>query len=110
MFWAIGPTVLGLAVFMVAQGAAVFGTAFLGLRVLKSSHWLAKAAAISLSYAAWVAFTITGYALLGGRGGLMTGFGFVLFLCFTALISSAGFWFVWTCWPMARRLWADRAD
>jgi hypothetical protein len=108
MLFVIPAVLVMLGFFAVAQGAAVFGTAYLGLRILRTSHWFGKAVAISVSYAAWVALTITGYALLRGDFGLMDGFGFVLFLCFTALISSAGYWLAWTCWPLARGLWTGR--
>lgn len=83
-------SVVGIALiilFMIAQGAAVFTTAQLGLRLMRTSHWLAKAAAMVFSYLGWVGFTIAGYALIGGESGLMDGLGLVLFLCFTALVS-----------------------
>ena len=82
-----------------AQGAAIFATAYLGLRLLKASRKLAKAAAMTVSYAGWVAFTIIGYALLGGDGGLMDGFGLVLVLCFTAMVSSFVYLVAWSIWP-----------
>lgn len=50
---------------------------------------------MAMSYLGWVVFTIGGFGLLGG-GGLMEGFGLVLFLCFTALISSFAYWLGWT--------------
>ena len=96
-----------LAFFMIAQGAVVFGTAFLALRLLKSSHWLAKAAAMTLSYVAWIILTITGYSLLGGEGGLMDGFGMALMLCFTALISSVVYGIVWMVRGSPDRTLAD---
>jgi hypothetical protein len=86
---------LPLVLFMAVQGAVVFGTARLGLQLLKVSHWVAKVTAMSISYVAWIAFTITAYALPGGDFGLMDGFGLVLFLCFTALISSFVYLLIW---------------
>jgi hypothetical protein len=56
---------------------------------------------MAVSYAGWVAATIVGYALIGGDGGLMDGFGMVLFLCFTALISSLVYLLLWAFWPTA---------
>ena len=88
--------VLIAGIFMVAQGAAVFGTAYLALRLLKTSHWLAKVAAMIVSYFVWVAVTLVGYMLLGGEGGLMDGFGFLLILCVTAAISSFVYLLIWT--------------
>ena len=58
-----------ILLFAVAQGAAIFATAFLGLRILRADHRLARVPAMTISYAAWIAFTITGYGLLGGEPG-----------------------------------------
>ena len=99
-------SILGLLMllsFMATQGAAVFGTAYIGLRFLKTSRRLAKFAAMSASYTAWVALTIAGYALLGGDGGLMDGFGLVLSLCLTALVSSLVYLVIWTFSQPAER-------
>jgi multidrug transporter EmrE-like cation transporter len=82
--------------FAAAQGFAVLLTAAFGLHLLKRSSSLAKFVSMALSYAGWVTFTIVGYSLLGGEGGLMDGFGLVLFLCFTALISSFLYLVAWT--------------
>jgi hypothetical protein len=92
-------TLFFLAAFVVAQGAVVFVTAYLGLRGIGNSHWLAKLAAMSLSYLAWIIFTVGGYSLAGGDGSFMKGFAVVLGLCFTALVSSLGFLLVWLVWP-----------
>jgi len=88
--------ILMLLVFMAIQGAVIFGTAYLALRLLKTSHWLSKLFAMGISYVAWVTLTIAGYSLLGGDGGLMDGFGMVLTLCFFGLISSFVYLVVWT--------------
>jgi hypothetical protein len=88
-----------IILFSIAQGAAIFGTAYLALRLLKTAHRFSKVAAMSVSYAAWVALTIAGYTLLGGEGGLMDGFGLVIFLCLTALISSLVYLLMWMLRP-----------
>ena len=91
--------VASIMLFAAAQGAAIFATAFLALRILKASRTLAKAAAMIVSYTGWAAFTVVAYALLGGGGGLMEGFGLVLFLCFTAFASSLAYLVAWSFWP-----------
>ena len=85
-----------LMLFVIVQGAVVFGTAYLSLRLLKVSRRSAKIAAMVTSYTLWVAITISGYTVLDGDGGLMDGFGLVLSLCFTALVSSFIYLVVWT--------------
>lgn len=95
---------IDLILFSIAQGAAIFGTAYLALRLLKTARWFSKVAAISISHVAWVAFTISGYTLLGGEGGLMDGLGLVIFLCLTALISSLVYLLVWMLRPGFRRV------
>ncbi|WP_257543567.1 hypothetical protein [Sphingopyxis sp. DBS4] len=89
-------TVLLLLLFPIAQGAVIFGTAYLWLRMLETSSRSAKASAMAVSYAVWIAVTIGGYTMLGGEGGLMDGFGLVLILCFTALLSSFVYLVLWT--------------
>ncbi|HKQ44747.1 MAG TPA: hypothetical protein VJS47_05070 [Rhizomicrobium sp.] len=89
LFW------VPLLLFMAIQGAVVFATARWSLRFLKVSHWFGKITAMSISYTAWIVFTIAGYTVLGGEGGLMDGFGLVLFLCFTAMISSFVYLVAW---------------
>ena len=89
--------------FVAAQGAAVFGTAYLVLRLLKTSHWLAKFFAMLGSYVAWITFTVAGYLMLGGDFGMMDGGLFVFALCLTALISSFAYLLAWTLWgPIAK--------
>ena len=86
------------AIFVAAQGAVIFGSAFLFLRAFKMSYWLAKFLAMLVSYVAWVVFTVIGYGALGGGFGMMHG-GLLLFgLTVTALISSVGYLLVWTFW------------
>jgi hypothetical protein len=81
--------------FAAAQGGAVFATAWWGLRRLGTDHWLAKAAAMAVSYAAWIAFTLLLYTLMGGQGGYMDGFALLLSLCWTALVSSGLYLAAW---------------
>lgn len=87
---------IGLLLFAAVQGAVVFATAFVANRIVGADTRAAKAVTMTASYVGWVAITIGGYAALGGDGGLMDGFGFVLVLCFTALISSGGYLIAWT--------------
>jgi hypothetical protein len=96
---------IGLALallFIIAQGAAVFGTAWIGTRLIGTSSRLAKAAAMALSYVGWAAFTLAAYACFGGDAGFFDGFGLILFLCFTALISSLVYGLAWAFWPTPR--------
>lgn len=88
-----------ILLFMIAQGGAVFATAWLGLRRARTLRRGAKLAAMAISYAGWIAFTVGGYALLGGSGGLMEGFGLLLLLCVTALISSCVYAAAWVLQP-----------
>jgi hypothetical protein len=92
-----------LLMFVVAQGAVIFGTAYLALRLLKKSDWFLKLAAMSVSYIAWVVITVAGYILLGGEGGLMDGFGMILMLCFFALPSSLVYALIWIFGSQIRR-------
>jgi hypothetical protein len=95
--------ILLLLGFVAAQGAAVFATAYFMLRVLRSANWLAKFAAMTLSYFAWIAFTVWGYFVTGGDGSFMKGFSLVLMLCCTALASSLAYLLLWLVWPVLRK-------
>lgn len=88
-----------ILVFMAAQGAVIFLTARWVLQSLRLSHWAWKIAAMMISTIAWIAFTITTYILLGGDAGLMDGFGFVLILCFMAMISAFVYLLFWLACP-----------
>ena len=90
--------------FVTAQGAAVFITAFVVLRVLRNSHWLAKLAAMIFSYSVWIALTLWGYFALGGDGSFMKGFAIVLLLCATALVSSTIYLMGWLFWPCLSKI------
>jgi len=90
------PAAVLMLLFAAAQGAVVFSTAYLALRMLKTSRGPAKVAAMAASYLAWATFTVAGYVGLGGEGGLMDGLGFVLLLCVSAFLSSCVFTLVWT--------------
>lgn len=81
--------------FFAAQGGAVFATACWGLHRLGTDHWLAKVAAMAVSYAGWIIFTFIVYALIGGEGGYMDGFALLLSLCWTALVSSFLYLLAW---------------
>lgn len=87
---------LGLILFAAAQGAAVFATAWLALRMLRRSSRIAKTIAMAASYAIWIAATLAGYIMLGGEGGFMDGFGMILFLCLTAIMSSLVYLLAWS--------------
>ncbi len=88
-----------LVPFIALQGAVIFETARRSLKVMRISHWLGKIVATILSYFGWISLTIAGYMLLGGDGGLMDGFGFILILCFTAMISTLVYLLIWLLWP-----------
>jgi len=96
-FWLI------ILAFAAAQGFAVFATAYLGLRLIRNAHWLAKIGAIALSYPTWIAATVVGYFMIGGDGSFMKGFSIVLILCFTALVSSFVYLLAWLIWPFVRK-------
>jgi hypothetical protein len=85
-----------MLLFVAAQGGVVFAVAWWLTRRFGAGHASAKATAMAVSYAAWIGLTVLVYALLGGEGGLMDGFGLLLFLCFTALVSSLVYLVVWT--------------
>lgn len=93
-----------LGAFIAAQGAVIFGTAYVGSKMIRRSSRSAKAWSMLISWFAWVAFTIIGYGMLGGDGGLMDGFGLLLTLCFTALASTFIFLMAWVTLPTFRRL------
>ncbi|MDZ4113484.1 MAG: hypothetical protein U1E18_28350 [Brevundimonas sp.] len=96
--------------FVVAQGGAVFASAWLVTRLLKVSHWGWKSALMALSYTAWIVMTIAGYFLLSGGGGVMEGFAVVLMLCLTALASAFVYLVLWIALPAGHRVLArDRA-
>lgn len=77
-----------MLLFALAQGGVVLVTAFALSDLFGPRNALTKIASVCLSYAGWVCVTVGGYLLLGGGGGLMEGFGLLMFLCFTALVSS----------------------
>jgi hypothetical protein len=89
-----------LLLVLAAQGAVVFATAYVGLRIFKVRHPARKFIAMLLSWAAWTFITLVGYAATDGSFGLFDGFGFVLILCATAMTSSVGFLLAWTLWPV----------
>lgn len=90
---------LALILFAALQGAVIFVTARFGLRLMRSSRWFEKVIAMMLSYFGWTILTLAGYMLLGGEGGLLDGFGFVLILCLTALVSSSVYSAIWVLCP-----------
>lgn len=95
-------SLLALAPFMAAQGAAIFTTAFLTARLLRTDTALSKILQMVLSWLAWVVLTIGGYTLFGGEGGLMDGFGLILMLCSISVIPTAIFTVFWVIWPKAQ--------
>ena len=93
--------------FALAQGGAIFGTAYFAWRKfsLKSASW--KPALMIISYLGWIALTLAAYTGLGGDGGLMDGFGMLLTLFLTAAISS----FIYLCaWLLAPYFWSIRSQ
>lgn len=87
----LGFVVLGL--FAILQGAVIFTTAYIICKAI-GNVW-SKFSFMAVSYCGWVLVTIVGYSSLGGDGGLFDGFGMVLVLCFTALLSSIGYLALW---------------
>ncbi|MFN3456040.1 MAG: hypothetical protein ACK4Z8_00515 [Novosphingobium sp.] len=89
--------IFGLIVLAVAcvQGLVIFGSAYAIWNWRNFRNGWLKAPLVILSWLAWCALTIAGYAALGGDGGLMDGFGLVLFLCITALLGSLIFLVGW---------------
>jgi hypothetical protein len=85
--------------FALAQGGVIFVTALLCTRLIRANSNLAKLGLMLASYAFWIVLTIAGYTMLGGDGGLMDGFGLVLMLCFSALISTFIYAVVWALVP-----------
>jgi hypothetical protein len=76
-----------ILLFAAAQGLAA--------RQIGSNSKLSKLGLMLTSYAFWIVLTIAGYTMLGGDGGLMDGFGLVLMLCFSALISALVYAVAW---------------
>ncbi|NEX91916.1 hypothetical protein [Caulobacter sp. 17J65-9] len=97
-----------ILVFVAAQGAVIFATALLALRLLKTWHWLAKIVAMLVAYLAWTVATIGAYFAAGGEGGLMDGGAILLQACFTALVSTLGYLALWIVWPLARVVFRSR--
>ena len=98
--------IVGVLIFLAfvgAQGAIIVSTAGIALQRMGKSHWLTRILACVVSYIAWIAITIIGYILLGGEGGLMDGFGAVLDLCFTALVSTLIMGTIWIAAPLFGR-------
>lgn len=100
--------IISLIGVIAAQGAVVFATACLGLRVAKWSGRPGKIAAMAISLGVWLVITTTGYGLLGGEGGLTDGFAVLLALCFTATISSAIYTLIWLPFPATSSRAANR--
>ena len=97
-----------IALFMAAQGGAIFATAFAARRLLRATGPGSKVGAMTASWAFWIALTIGGYAALGGDGGLMDGFGMLLTLCFLSIFSSAAYAAIWLAIPAFKQHSADR--
>ena len=92
-----------LALVVLAQGAVIFGTAYLALRLLKTRHPAAKVLAMGLSWFGWVIVTCTGYFAIGGDGSIMKGFAVVLLLCVMAAGASLAYLAGWMLWPLTQR-------
>ena len=95
---------VAFAAFVFAQGAAIFMTAFIGLRVTGATHWSAKAVAMVVSYAGWVALTYLGYLAMGGESTIQNGANFLQFAFSTALASSAVFYLMWAIFGRRRKV------
>ncbi len=82
--------------FIIAQGAAVFLTAFLGYRMLGTQSAFAKAGAMLVSYALWITFTYA--AFFAGADSYIVFAGAVM----TSAISSACFCAAWLAAPLMK--------
>jgi hypothetical protein len=90
--------------FMAAQGIAIFATAFLASRVLRIRNTvLSRLILMAMSWITWIIFTIGVYAMLGGEGGFMDGFGLVWMLCLMSTIPTTVFATIWALWPATSR-------
>lgn len=86
--------------FMMAQGIAIFATAFLASRVLRIGNAVpSRLVLMAMSWIAWIIFTIGGYTMLGGEGGFMDGLGLVWMLCLMSTIPAVVFATIWALWP-----------
>lgn len=92
---------LALAIACV-QGLVIFGSAYAVWHWRDISNGWLKPPLMFLSWLAWCLLTIGGYAMLGGDGGLMDGFGLILVLCITALLGSLIFLLGWLLVPPKR--------
>ncbi len=89
--------------FALAQGGAIFLTAWLAKRYLNlgSAWW--KPLLMLMSYFAWIVATGVGYTLLGGEWGMMDGGLFMLSLFGTAAKSAMLYAVVWQVAPLFLR-------
>jgi len=85
-------SVAGLAA---AQGAVVFGTAWLAARIFRWTSSVAKLGAVAASYVLWAGFPMFAYFQIGGDGGLMDGFGMILAVAAIGFVGSVGFAILW---------------
>ena len=85
--------------FVAAQGGTIFLTAWIIKRQFKLINaW--KPVLMLASYLFWTLGTVVAYTALGGGGGLFEGFGLLLTLFFTALISAFVYAVIWTVLPI----------
>jgi hypothetical protein len=89
--------------FVIAQGGAVFLTAWLLHRYLELAISWWKPMLMLLSYFAWVLATGIGWSLLGGGWGLMEGGLMILSLFVSAAISSLLFLVFWVVLPLLNK-------
>jgi hypothetical protein len=79
--------------FAFAQGGAIFLTAWLRSRILKSNSWPAKLGCMTLSFGAWVSFTL--FAFFWGANSYIVFFE----LTVSAFWSSVAFLAAWLVIP-----------
>jgi hypothetical protein len=89
--------------FIIAQGGAVFLTAWLAHRYLALAAGWWKPMLMLLSYFAWVFATGIGWSLLGGGWGLMEGGVMILSLFVSAALSSLVFLVFWLVLPLMNK-------
>ncbi len=98
--------VLGLAMialFMAAQGGAIFATAYGARRLLGGTGSVSKLGAMLASWMAWVIATVIGYVAIGGEGGFMDGAMLIILPLFLSIFSVAAYTALWIAIPALQR-------
>jgi len=94
---------VALPLFAAAQGALVFATAYISLRIFRARHPAWKFVAMPLSWATWLLAMLAAYAASGGSLSLLQGLVPALILSAISTISSIVCLIAWTLWPVRAR-------